>query len=52
MRPALTTIRPSRETIGRLSAETILARIAGEAPRRVCVDWSLQHRESTRLAST
>ncbi|SEQ75942.1 transcriptional regulator, LacI family [Faunimonas pinastri] len=45
--PTLTSVRPARHAIGRLTAETILARIAGEEPRRITVDWELLEREST-----
>ncbi|TPG58630.1 LacI family DNA-binding transcriptional regulator [Roseomonas nepalensis] len=50
MAPPLTTIRPSREAIGRLTAETILARIAGGAPRQLAVGWDLIERASTGAA--
>jgi len=48
MTPPLTTIRPSREAIGQLTAETILARIAGGPPQRLTVGWELMNRGSTR----
>lgn len=48
MTPSLTTIRPARELIGELTAEAIVARINGEAPKTVKVDWQLIARESTR----
>ncbi|KQV19055.1 LacI family transcriptional regulator [Rhizobium sp. Root1203] len=44
--PALTTIRPNRETIGKLTAEAIFARINGVPPSITLVDWKLVVRES------
>jgi LacI family transcriptional regulator, gluconate utilization system Gnt-I transcriptional repressor len=46
--PTLSSIRPPREAIGRMTAETILARIDGEASRRIALEWTLVPRESTR----
>ena len=46
--PPLTTIRPDRERIGRLTAEAIVARINGGAPQTTVVDWELVFRDSTR----
>ncbi|WP_244446813.1 LacI family DNA-binding transcriptional regulator [Rhizobium sp. YS-1r] len=46
--PSLTTIRPDRERIGKLTAEAILARINDGAPKTTVVDWELIIRESTR----
>lgn len=51
MSPSLTTVRPSREAIGRLVAATILARIAGATPQHLTVGWELIDRESTHRAS-
>lgn len=48
MNPALTTIRPDREAIGRLTAETLLARIADGAPQTTRVEWRLMDRDTTR----
>lgn len=46
--PSLTTIRPAREQIGKLTAEAIIARINGKKPRTVVVEWDLIERDSTR----
>jgi LacI family transcriptional regulator, gluconate utilization system Gnt-I transcriptional repressor len=46
--PPLTTIRPDRERIGRLTADAIFARINGAEPRTTVVDWHLVARDSTR----
>jgi LacI family gluconate utilization system Gnt-I transcriptional repressor len=46
--PSLTTVRPDRERIGRLTADTIFARINGAEPRTTVVDWHLVARDSTR----
>lgn len=46
--PPLTTIRPDRERIGRLTADAIFARINGAAPRTTVVDWHLVARDSTQ----
>ncbi|MDE1993478.1 MAG: LacI family DNA-binding transcriptional regulator [Rhizobiaceae bacterium] len=46
--PSLTTVRPDRENIGRLTAETALARINDGASRTVRVEWQLIERNSTR----
>lgn len=48
--PALTTIRPEREAIGRLTAEAIFARLDGAGPSTVTVDWRLIARDSSRRA--
>ncbi len=48
MRPALTTIRPDREAIGRLTAEALLARIADGPPKTTRVEWRLMERGTTR----
>lgn len=45
--PALTSIRPPRREIGHATADAILARIAGDAPRRVVLGWTLAERAST-----
>ncbi|MFT3834128.1 MAG: LacI family DNA-binding transcriptional regulator [Micropruina sp.] len=45
--PSLTTIRPDREAIGRLSGEVVIARLNGEEGRVCFADWSLVEREST-----
>jgi LacI family gluconate utilization system Gnt-I transcriptional repressor len=45
--PSLTTIRPDREAIGRLTAETIFARINGAEPDVKLVRWELMARETT-----
>lgn len=44
--PALTTIRPDRETIGRLTAEAIFARINGAQSSTTLVEWKMMVRES------
>jgi LacI family transcriptional regulator, gluconate utilization system Gnt-I transcriptional repressor len=46
--PALSTVRPDRERIGRLTAEAIFARLNGEEPQTTVVDWQLIVRDSTR----
>lgn len=46
--PSLTTIRPNRELIGRATADAIIGRIDGAAPRTTIVDWDLIVRESTQ----
>jgi LacI family gluconate utilization system Gnt-I transcriptional repressor len=46
--PSLTTIRPDREKIGRLTADAIVARINGGEPQTTVVDWQLMFRDSTR----
>jgi LacI family gluconate utilization system Gnt-I transcriptional repressor len=46
--PPLTTIRPDREKIGRLTADAIFARINGGEPQTTVVDWQLVLRDSTR----
>jgi LacI family gluconate utilization system Gnt-I transcriptional repressor len=46
--PPLTTIRPDREGIGRLTAEAIVARINGGESQTTVVDWELVFRDSTR----
>ncbi|MEZ2133147.1 MULTISPECIES: LacI family DNA-binding transcriptional regulator [unclassified Sinorhizobium] len=48
MTPSLTTVRPDRERIGRLTAEMIVSRINDGPSQRVSVDWQLLERESTR----
>ncbi|MFC0388459.1 LacI family DNA-binding transcriptional regulator [Muricoccus vinaceus] len=48
MAPPLSTVRPAREAIGRLTAQTILARIAGGPPQRLVAGWTLIERGSTR----
>lgn len=45
--PSLSTIRPDRERIGRLTAEAIVARIDGRDPAKTEVDWQLMARAST-----
>lgn len=50
--PPLTTIRPDRERIGRLTADAIFARINGAEPRTTAVDWHLVARDSTRRRRT
>ena len=45
--PSLTTVRPDREKIGKLTAEAIVARINGAEPQTTLVDWRLIAREST-----
>ncbi|OHV77280.1 LacI family DNA-binding transcriptional regulator [Rhizobium sp. LCM 4573] len=45
--PPLTTVRPDRERIGKLTAEAILARINGAEPCTTIVEWELVAREST-----
>jgi LacI family gluconate utilization system Gnt-I transcriptional repressor len=45
--PPLTTIRPDRERIGRLTADAIIARINGGDPQTTVVDWQLVSRAST-----
>ncbi|WP_454855273.1 LacI family DNA-binding transcriptional regulator [Rhizobium binxianense] len=50
--PSLTTIRPDREAIGKLTAEAILARINGTESRTTLVEWELIIRESTIRAGT
>lgn len=52
MTPSLTSVRPDRETIGILTAETILARIDRAPPRVLHVDWTLNARESTARIKT
>jgi LacI family transcriptional regulator, gluconate utilization system Gnt-I transcriptional repressor len=47
MLPALTSIRPPREEIGRVAAETILARMHGAPSRHATLDWTLVSRDST-----
>jgi LacI family transcriptional regulator, gluconate utilization system Gnt-I transcriptional repressor len=47
MIPTLTSIHPPRERIGRLSAETIIARTEGAPASRIAVEWALIAREST-----
>lgn len=49
--PSLTTVRPAREQIGRLTADAILSRINGAAPFTASVDWTLMQRDSTNRAS-
>ncbi|WP_117190232.1 LacI family DNA-binding transcriptional regulator [Rhizobium terrae] len=49
--PSLTTIRPDRERIGKLTAEAIVARINGSEPRITIVDWQLVVRESTQRST-
>lgn len=46
--PSLTTVRPARERIGKLTAEAIIARINGAEPSTTVVDWKLVERQSTR----
>ncbi|MGK6317481.1 LacI family DNA-binding transcriptional regulator [Neorhizobium sp. DT-125] len=46
--PSLSTIRPDRERIGKLTAEAIVARINDAKPNTTVVDWQLIVRESTR----
>ena len=46
--PPLTTIRPDRERIGRLTAEAIVARINGGESQTTLVDWQLVARQSTQ----
>lgn len=46
--PPLTTIRPDRERIGRLTADAIVARINGGEPQTTVVNWQLVARESTQ----
>ncbi|MBB6510295.1 LacI family gluconate utilization system Gnt-I transcriptional repressor [Rhizobium soli] len=46
--PPLTTIRPDRERIGRLTADAIVARINGGEPQTTIVDWKLVARQSTQ----
>jgi LacI family gluconate utilization system Gnt-I transcriptional repressor len=46
--PPLTTIRPDRERIGRLTADAIVARINGGEPQITVVDWQLVARHSTQ----
>ncbi|GGA94951.1 LacI family transcriptional regulator [Brucella endophytica] len=46
--PSLTTIRPDRERIGRLTADAIIRRINGAEPQTTVVDWKLVMRKSTR----
>jgi LacI family gluconate utilization system Gnt-I transcriptional repressor len=50
--PSLTTVRPDREGIGRLTAEAIIARIDGAQPQTTLVEWQLIVRESTRRSKT
>lgn len=49
--PTLTTVRPARERIGKLTAKAIIDRINGAEPRISIVDWELVERESTRRRS-
>jgi LacI family transcriptional regulator, gluconate utilization system Gnt-I transcriptional repressor len=49
MMPTLTSVRPPRQAIGRLTAETIFSRIDGGAPRRLELEWQLVGRGSTDL---
>ncbi|MFJ3497997.1 substrate-binding domain-containing protein, partial [Streptomyces sp. NPDC086091] len=46
---SLTSVSPDKEAIGRLAVESVLARLAGEAPepRSVRADFRLVEREST-----
>lgn len=46
--PPLTTVRPDRERIGRLTAEAIVARINGAVPSTTMVEWQLIARSSTQ----
>ena len=46
--PTLSTIRPDRERIGRLTADAIFARINGDAPKTTVVPWQLIVRDSTQ----
>lgn len=45
--PTLSTVRPDRERIGRLTAEAIIARINDAQPQTTIVEWQLVAREST-----
>ncbi|WJH37735.1 LacI family DNA-binding transcriptional regulator (plasmid) [Aliirhizobium terrae] len=45
--PSLSTVRPDRESIGRLTAQAIVSRINGGEPTRTDVDWQLVTRQST-----
>ncbi|SCM76075.1 Transcriptional regulator [uncultured Pleomorphomonas sp.] len=49
--PALTTVRPDREAIGRLAAAAILSRIDGGEPEIRRADWRLMARETTARQS-
>ncbi|RYB07913.1 LacI family DNA-binding transcriptional regulator [Lichenibacterium ramalinae] len=50
--PALTSVRPPRAAIGRLTAEIILARLEGAGPRQLEVAWDILVRDSTARGST
>jgi LacI family gluconate utilization system Gnt-I transcriptional repressor len=45
--PSLTTVRPDRERIGKLTAEAIVSRINDVTPYTTLVEWELMVREST-----
>lgn len=45
--PSLTTVRPDRERIGKLTAEAIVSRINDVTPYTTLVEWELIAREST-----
>ena len=47
MRPALSTVRPPRIAMGRRTAEILLDRLQGGAPRSCILDWTLVPRAST-----
>lgn len=48
MTPSLTSVRPDRESIGRLTAEMILARIADSTPETMLAEWRIVERDSSR----
>lgn len=48
--PTLTSVRPDRALIGKLTADAIVSRIDDGDPRIVNVEWSLIARESSRRA--
>lgn len=52
MTPSLSTIRPDRERIGRLTAQAIIDRIEGGEPTKTSVDWQLMARQSTARRGT
>ena len=47
MRPALSTVRPPRDAMGRQTAEILLNRLDGGAPQCRALDWALVPRAST-----
>ena len=49
--PTLSTVRPARKRIGKLTAKAIIDRINGAEPQTRVVEWDLVERESTRRKS-